>query len=183
MALPVNEVLYSCNPNTGVYLDEAGCVTATWVCEAVVAPYNELDSPHNDTVPVVIGFKIIEVVVDGSGLKSLYHFKPNVAPEPPSKTSIILFSKDAILSYTKLIPTELEIIESKYKGHIEEILNTYNIEHYYCCCIMGGDGSFHEAINGLMKRIDKLKITLSLIKFFINLRWITFLNYVIKIYV
>ena len=58
---------------------------------------------------------------------------------------------------------ELEIIESKYKGHIEEILNTYNIEHYYCCCIMGGDGSFHEAINGLMKRIDKLKITLSLI--------------------
>ena len=58
---------------------------------------------------------------------------------------------------------ELEIIESKYKGHIEEILNTYNIEHYYCCCIMGGDGSFHEAINGLMKRIDKLKILLSLI--------------------
>ena len=57
----------------------------------------------------------------------------------------------------------LEIVESKYKGHIQEILNSYNIEYYYCCCIMGGDGSFHEAINGLMKRPDKLKIPLSLI--------------------
>ena len=58
---------------------------------------------------------------------------------------------------------ELKIIESEYKGHIEEILNTYNIENYYCCCIMGGDGSFHEAVNGLMKRSDKLKTPLSLI--------------------
>ena len=47
---------------------------------------------------------------------------------------------------------ELEIIESEYKGHIEKILNTYNVNNYYSCCIMGGDGSFHEAINGLMKR-------------------------------
>ena len=58
---------------------------------------------------------------------------------------------------------QLEIIESKYKGHIEKILNTYNINNYYSCCIMGGDGSFHEAINGLMKRSDKLKFPLSLI--------------------
>ena len=58
---------------------------------------------------------------------------------------------------------ELEIIESEYKGHIEKILNTYNIKNYDSCCIMGGDGSFHEAINGLMKRTDKLKVPLSLI--------------------
>jgi len=58
---------------------------------------------------------------------------------------------------------ELEIIKSEYKGHIEKILNTYNIKNYDSCCIMGGDGSFHEAINGLMKRTDKLKIPLSLI--------------------
>jgi len=57
---------------------------------------------------------------------------------------------------------QLKIIESEYKGHIEKILNTYSIENYYCCCIMGGDGSFHEAINGLMKRLDNLKIPLCL---------------------
>ena len=58
---------------------------------------------------------------------------------------------------------KLEIVKSEYKGHIEKILNTYNIKNYNSCCIMGGDGSFHEAINGLMKRSDKLKIPLSLI--------------------
>jgi len=58
---------------------------------------------------------------------------------------------------------ELKIIESEYKGHIEKILNTYSIENYDFCCIMGGDGSFHEAINGLIKREDKLQIPLSLI--------------------
>ena len=58
---------------------------------------------------------------------------------------------------------ELKIIKSKYKGHIEKILNTYSIQKYCYCCIMGGDGSFHEAINGLMKRIDNLKIPLALI--------------------
>ena len=74
---------------------------------------------------------------------------------------------------TKLLPNtklefeknnfKLEIVKSEYKGHIEKILNTYNIKNYNSCCIMGGDGSFHEAINGLMKRSDKLKIPLSLI--------------------
>tara|TARA_B110000263_G_C15241891_1_gene479769 strand:+ start:237 stop:1139 length:903 start_codon:yes stop_codon:yes gene_type:complete len=73
----------------------------------------------------------------------------------------------------KILPTvvsELEknkfrinIMESEYKGHIEKILNTYSIENYYYCCIIGGDGSFHEAINGLMKRLDSLKIPLCLI--------------------
>ena len=58
---------------------------------------------------------------------------------------------------------KVEIIKSEYKGHIEKILNSYNINSYYSCCIMGGDGSFHEAINGLMKRDDNLKIPLSLI--------------------
>ena len=75
--------------------------------------------------------------------------------------------------YAKLLPNtklefeknnfKLEIVKSEYKGHIEKILNTYNIKNYNSCCIMGGDGSFHEAINGLMKRSDKLKIPLSLI--------------------
>ena len=58
---------------------------------------------------------------------------------------------------------KLKIIESEYKGHIEKILNSYDIKNYDYCCIMGGDGSFHEAINGLMNRDDQFKIPLSLI--------------------
>ena len=69
---------------------------------------------------------------------------------------------NAILEFKKN-NFKLEIIESEYKGHIEKILNTYDINNYDSCCIMGGDGSFHEAINGLIKRLDSLKIPLSLI--------------------
>ena len=58
---------------------------------------------------------------------------------------------------------QIKIIESEYKGHIESILNTYSIEDYYFCCIIGGDGSFHEAVNGLMKRSDNLKVPLCLV--------------------
>ena len=58
---------------------------------------------------------------------------------------------------------ELKIIKSKCKGDIENILNTYDISKYYFCCIMGGDGSLHEAINGLLKRADNIKIPLALI--------------------
>ena len=58
---------------------------------------------------------------------------------------------------------QIKIVESEYKGHIENILNTYSIEDYYFCCIIGGDGSFHEAVNGLMKRSDNLKVPLCLV--------------------
>jgi len=58
---------------------------------------------------------------------------------------------------------DLKTIKSNYKGHIQEILQLEDIKSFYCICIMGGDGSFHEAINGLMKRKDKLKIPLTLI--------------------
>ena len=58
---------------------------------------------------------------------------------------------------------QIKIIESEYKGHIESILNTYSIEDYYFCCIIGGDGSFHEAVNGLMKRLDNVKVPLCLV--------------------
>ena len=58
---------------------------------------------------------------------------------------------------------DIEIIKSKYIGHIEKIVNEYEITQINCICIIGGDGSLHEAINGLIKRKDKLKLPLALI--------------------
>jgi diacylglycerol kinase (ATP) len=58
---------------------------------------------------------------------------------------------------------KVEIIESEFKGHIEKILYTYQIQNYHFCCIVGGDGSFHEAINGLMDRKDQVRIPLALL--------------------
>ena len=105
LAEPVSDVLYSFNPNTGLYKDEAGCVPATCVCVAVVAPYKDEDAPHKDVEPVVAGFRIMEVIVDAVGLKSLYHFIPIVAPEPPSSTINNLFNRDAATDSPKFTHT------------------------------------------------------------------------------
>ena len=58
---------------------------------------------------------------------------------------------------------DYDIIISKYKGHIEKILLEYDFTDYFSCCILGGDGSFHEAVNGYMKKINNIDIALSLI--------------------
>ena len=58
---------------------------------------------------------------------------------------------------------KLNIIESKHKKHIESIISKIEIKEYFTCCIVGGDGSMHEAINGMMNRKDNKKIPLSLI--------------------
>ena len=57
----------------------------------------------------------------------------------------------------------IEIIQSKYKGHIEKIVKNYNFSKIDSICLIGGDGTFHEAVNGMMNRIDNNKIPLALI--------------------
>ena len=56
-----------------------------------------------------------------------------------------------------------EVIETEYKGLIEKITKNYNLQTINYICVIGGDGSFHEAINGLMLREDKLKKPLGII--------------------
>ena len=56
-----------------------------------------------------------------------------------------------------------DIIKTEYPNHIEEIVLNYNFDSLHCICIIGGDGSFHEAINGMLNRKDQKKIPLALI--------------------
>ena len=56
-----------------------------------------------------------------------------------------------------------DIIKTEYPNHIEEIVLNYNFDALHCICIIGGDGSFHEAINGMLNRKDQKKIPLALI--------------------
>ena len=57
----------------------------------------------------------------------------------------------------------IETIQSEHKGHIEEIVKKYNYDAIDFICLIGGDGTFHEAINGMMSRTDNNKIPLGLI--------------------
>lgn len=58
---------------------------------------------------------------------------------------------------------ELEIFETKYAGHARELANTLPFEGYDGLCVIGGDGTMHEIVNGMLKRTDGAKIPIGLI--------------------
>ena len=58
---------------------------------------------------------------------------------------------------------ELEIIETKYAGHAKDIARAMEIDKFESLCLVGGDGTIHEAVNGMYARRDKKRIPLGLI--------------------
>ena len=58
---------------------------------------------------------------------------------------------------------KINIKKSKYQGHISDIVKESDISNYFSIVIMGGDGSFHEAINGMMNRRDEKLIPIGII--------------------
>lgn len=58
---------------------------------------------------------------------------------------------------------KLEIIETEYAGHARELARTLSFEGFDGLCVIGGDGTMHEIVNGMLKRDDGLKIPIGLI--------------------
>jgi len=58
---------------------------------------------------------------------------------------------------------ELEIIETKYAGHAKDIARAMDVEKFDSLCLVGGDGTMHETINGMYAREDNKRIPIGLI--------------------
>jgi YegS/Rv2252/BmrU family lipid kinase len=58
---------------------------------------------------------------------------------------------------------EIELIETKYAGHAKDIAKAMEIEKYESLCLIGGDGTMHEAVNGMYTRQDNKRIPIGLI--------------------
>ncbi len=58
---------------------------------------------------------------------------------------------------------EITIVKTEYADHAREIISTYRLDDYDGFCAIGGDGTMHEVINGLMLRRDKIDIPVGLI--------------------
>lgn len=56
-----------------------------------------------------------------------------------------------------------EIIETKYAGHARELANTLPFDGFDGLCVIGGDGTMHEIVNGMLKRADGARIPIGLI--------------------
>ena len=58
---------------------------------------------------------------------------------------------------------ELTILESEYSGHAFDYANTLKFQGYHGLCVIGGDGTMHEIINGMLSRKDNDRIPIGLI--------------------
>ena len=70
---------------------------------------------------------------------------------------------------TKVVPLfdnaniALTIIETEYAGHARDLAKELPMDGYNGFCCIGGDGTLHESINGLMNREDNIKFPIGLI--------------------
>lgn len=58
---------------------------------------------------------------------------------------------------------ELTILETEYAGHARNMARTVDLDEYDGFCAIGGDGTMHEVINGMMSRNDGKKCPIGLI--------------------
>jgi len=51
----------------------------------------------------------------------------------------------------------VDLFPTQKRNHAEELCQTLNVDKYDVICLLGGDGTLHEAINGYMRRTDDAK--------------------------
>ena len=57
----------------------------------------------------------------------------------------------------------VDIIQTEYAGHANELANTLDLSGYHGLCAIGGDGTLFEMVNGMLKRKDSQTFPLGLI--------------------
>jgi len=59
--------------------------------------------------------------------------------------------------------TDIKVEKTKYAGHAFDLCSSYDFSNYDGLIILGGDGSVHEAANGLWCREDKFPVPLGVL--------------------
>ena len=74
---------------------------------------------------------------------------------------------------------EIDILMTEYRKHAQQFMTSSRIAHYDFIIVIGGDGTLHEVINGLLNRKDDIDIPIvaeSVISFSnindLGIRWI-----------
>ena len=57
----------------------------------------------------------------------------------------------------------LEVHETEYRNHAEELARELDLSGAYGLCAIGGDGTFHEVINGMMVRPESERLPIGIL--------------------
>ena len=77
--------------------------------------------------------------------------------------------KKGLQIYDKIKPVfeagglELDVIGSTFAGHIRELAHQLDFDGYDGIIVIGGDGTMHEVVNGMLTRKDKKQLPIGLI--------------------
>jgi len=70
---------------------------------------------------------------------------------------------EKVKPYFEEANAELNIIETEYAGHACDITSELPLDGLTGLCAIGGDGTMHEIVNGIMSRKDGMRIPIGLI--------------------
>ena len=84
-----------------------------------------------------------------------------VNPHGGVKSGLIILEK--VKPFFEEAETELNIIETEYAGHARDIASEVPLDNLTGLCAIGGDGTMHEMVNGMMTRKDGMRTPIGLI--------------------
>ncbi|MBT3785931.1 acylglycerol kinase family protein, partial [bacterium] len=58
---------------------------------------------------------------------------------------------------------EVEVVETEYPRHAFDLARTLDFNGFEGLCALGGDGTMHEMVNGLLNREDSKRIPLGIL--------------------
>eukprot|EP01061_Rhynchopus_euleeides_P001420 TRINITY_DN11001_c0_g1_i2.p1 TRINITY_DN11001_c0_g1~~TRINITY_DN11001_c0_g1_i2.p1 ORF type:complete len:548 (+),score=118.42 TRINITY_DN11001_c0_g1_i2:170-1813(+) len=98
---------------------------------------------------------------------------PRPPPKPPRRIYLIYnpygggggakLVAENVLPLFESRGVNVKLIETEYAGHPVTLGRTLPLEGFDALCIVGGDGSCHELVNGLLSRPDKRKVPLGFV--------------------
>ncbi|MBL7011123.1 MAG: acylglycerol kinase family protein, partial [Candidatus Marinimicrobia bacterium] len=71
-----------------------------------------------------------------------------VNPHGGTKKGLAILKK--VLPVFESAQAEVTVLETEYAGHARDLARDLDIDGYDGFCCIGGDGTMHEAINGIM---------------------------------
>ena len=84
-----------------------------------------------------------------------------VNPNSGVKKSLNIFNQ--VEKEFKIKNINPNLFLTKYKGHAIDIIKNIDIDYYNGIIVIGGDGTFHEVVNGLFQRLDKKTLPIGVI--------------------